>query len=149
MIDIKELIAARQRNDLTFRVVREDRSSRFYRRDQILLTYPAGNSVREVRALVEQFVAEFNRALPTEAKNRVRVDDVKVLVGGTVLVIGPNADALSKPTTPPPPPPPPPPWYPLDRKFNYIRVAIAILDMGKTMPTLTTEFDILATSQTL
>jgi hypothetical protein len=147
MIDIKELIILRQRNDPAFRVVREARSSRFYRRDQVLLLYPPGKSARETRALVEQFVAEFNRALPADTKTKVRLDDVQILAGGTVLVNGLNADALSKPTTPPPPPPPPPPWYPLDRILNYVRVAIAIQDLGKTVPILTTEFEIRSTSR--
>lgn len=148
MIDIKELIMLRQRNDPVFRAVREGRSNRYYRRDQVILQYPAGKSDREIRGLVEQFVTEFNRALPAETKAKVRLDDVRILTGGTVLVKGLNADALAKPTTPPPPPPPPPPWLPTDRVLNYLHVAIAIQEMGKTTPILTTEFNIRATGRT-
>ncbi|QJD79326.1 hypothetical protein [Spirosoma rhododendri] len=144
MIDIRELIAERQRRDPAFRVTRDVRSGQYFVQNQVVFQYPVDKTSEETVKLAQGYIDRINQQRQTAGQPLLRVK-ITALSKGVVIVNGRGATELigGGGTTPHPPPPPPPPWRPDDIRLDRVLVIHVLAEINKG------RFDILLTSQAL
>lgn len=141
MIDIKELIADRQRRDPAFQAVRDARTGNYYLQNQVVFVYANSKSPDEATRLAGQYIDETNILRRKEGRLPLRLM-ILALSKSVIVVSGRSAVELTKVPTPQPPPPPPP-WKQCDIRKDWVYV-IQVLSRENRG-----HFDVIASSYAL